>query len=325
MDEIRPLLDNSPAEGADVPHLNLRPRHQELIPTPCGPIKPWAELSRAVQLYFCFTLASMCVLLGLTLASVCGQYDALLEQDLGVSLIQLVGILFCVYYVVRGILQENRQELCAFLLSVLTLVLRSVLNYSLLPHQEQKKLMVRFVCILCVGVVHVVCTCLLIGAADRMAFRVGGALESVQEQYFLLNLCFSMVTFDLQAQLCLCILMKSGSEATNLRDSILIGCALFWSCLTTAVGVVALLNEARVLVLVFLLLNIPEVAFFIYLMFTVISSWLGDTGGPHTLEAASVVGALLSVGIKMALLGALGRLDKHFRQGLRGAEPRAAG
>ncbi|XP_056452838.1 uncharacterized protein LOC130387661 [Gadus chalcogrammus] len=321
MDEIRPLLDNSPAEGADVPHLNLRPRHQELIPTPCGPIKPWAELSRAVQLYFCFTLASMCVLLGLTLASFCGQYDALLEQDLGVSLIQLVGILFCVYYVVRGVLQENRQELCAFLLSVLTLVLRSVLNYSLLPHQEQQKLMLRFVCILCVGVVHVVCTCLLIGAADRMAFRVGGALESVQERYFLLNLCFSMVTFDLQAQLCLCILMISGSEATNLRDSILIGCAcIFWSCLTTVVGGVALLKKARVLVLVFLLLNIPEVVFFIYLMFTVISRWPADSAGPHTL-----VGALLSVGIKMALLGALGRLDKHFRQGLWGAEPIAAG
>lgn len=33
-----------------------------------------------------------------------------------------------------------------------------------------------------------------------MAFRVGGALESLQEQYYLLNLCFSMVTFDLQAQ-----------------------------------------------------------------------------------------------------------------------------
>lgn len=33
-----------------------------------------------------------------------------------------------------------------------------------------------------------------------MAFRVGGALESLQQQYFLLNLCFSMVTFDLQAQ-----------------------------------------------------------------------------------------------------------------------------
>ena len=66
------------------PRLPLRPQ-----------IKPWAELSRAVQLYFCFTLASMCVLLGLTLASFFGQYDALLEQDLGVSLIQLVGICEC--------------------------------------------------------------------------------------------------------------------------------------------------------------------------------------------------------------------------------------
>ena len=46
------------------------------------------------------------------------------------------------YYVVRGVLQENRQELCAFLLTVLTVVLRSVVNYSLLSHQEQQQLMV---------------------------------------------------------------------------------------------------------------------------------------------------------------------------------------
>ena len=59
---------------------------------------------------------------------------------------------------------------------------------------------VRFVCIQCVGVFHVFCTVLLINRPNMMAFRVGGALESLQEQYFLLNLCFSMVTFDLQAQ-----------------------------------------------------------------------------------------------------------------------------
>ncbi|CAL8240236.1 unnamed protein product [Gadus morhua 'NCC'] len=264
MDEIRPLLDNSPAEGADVPHLNLRPRHQELIPTPCGPIKPWAELSRAVQLYFCFTLASMCVLLGLTLASFFGQYDALLEQDLGVSLIQLVGILFCVVLRGAGILQENRQELCAFLLSVLTLVLRSVLNYSLLPQEEQKKANVE-VC------VHTVCSAVLV------------------------------------------YLDEIGERSHEPQDSILIGCALFWSCLTTAVGVVALLKEAR---------KWPFSS--ISCSRSSAGGW-ADSGGPHTLKAASVVGALLAVGIKMALLGALGRLDKHFRQGLRPGEPGAAG
>ncbi|MEQ2163237.1 hypothetical protein GOODEAATRI_028078, partial [Goodea atripinnis] len=62
---------------------------------------------------------------------------------------------------------------------------------------------VRFVCIMCLGIVHVFCTTLLILRPNMMAFRVGGALESLQEQYFLLNLCFSMVTFDLQAQVSL--------------------------------------------------------------------------------------------------------------------------
>lgn len=58
----------------------------------------------------------------------------------------------------------------------------------------------RFVCIMCVGLVHLICAVLLIRRPTMMAFRVSGALESLQEQYFLLNLCFSMVTFDLQAQ-----------------------------------------------------------------------------------------------------------------------------
>lgn len=62
------------------------------------------------------------------------------------------------------------------------------------------RLQARFVCIMTLGVIHILCTTLLIMRPNMMAFRVGGALESLQEQYFLLNLCFSMVTFDLQAQ-----------------------------------------------------------------------------------------------------------------------------
>lgn len=53
---------------------------------------------------------------------------------------------------------------------------------------------------MCLGAIHVLCATLLIQRPNMMAFRVGGALESLQQQYFLLNLCFSMVTFDLQAQ-----------------------------------------------------------------------------------------------------------------------------
>ncbi|CAL8318941.1 unnamed protein product [Merluccius merluccius] len=292
-------------------------------------MKRWSELSLPVQLYFCLALASLGSLLGLTVASLCGQTTAILEQDFTLTLLQLVGISFCVYYVARGVLQENRQELMAFLLSVVIVALRSVVNYSLMSRQgpaaapgesvclSRTSSRSRFMCILSLGAVNAVCTCLLIRKPDRMAFRVGGALENTQERYFLLNLCFSMVTFDLQAQLSLCILMTSW-DAMSLKDRILLGLAVCWSSLTAAVGLVAILKEVRVLVLAFVLLNVPEVAFFLYLMFTLISRWLVDS--PPTLAASSLLGALVSVGIKAVLLWALHRLSKHFHPDLRGRE-----
>ncbi|XP_058498800.1 uncharacterized protein LOC131468497 [Solea solea] len=318
MDEISPLLANQPQETPDLLSPNLRPRHQELIPTPCGPIKPWSELSCLVKLYFCFTIASLLALLGLTLTSIYKQRmhtDESEEDNFTVSLIQLVGILFCIYYISRGVLQENRQELVVFVLTVSVVMIRSVVNFVVLGSKSKQELLVRFACIMCLGVVLVFCTMLLILRPNMMAFRVGGALERLQEQYFLLNLCFSMVTFDLQAQLCLCILIMTSDSTMSANNSIILGVGVVWACLTAAVGVTAVLKEAKVLVWVFMVQNLPQVAFFVYLMYTVITHWFKDS--IYTLEAAAVTGALISLVIKVVLLWGLIRLVHSFGQGLR--------
>lgn len=318
MDEIRPLLASPPQQDSDLPSPNLRPRHQELIPTPCGPIKSWSELSYLLRLYFCFTILSLLGLLGLTVFSIYKQHkgrDVSDEDNFTVSLIQLVGILFCIYYISRGVLQENRQELVAFVFTMLVVMIRSLVNFSVQESKTKQELLVRFVCIMCLGLAHVFCTTLLIQRPNMMAFRVGGALESLQEQYFLLNLCFSMVTFDLQAQLCLCILITTLDSAMSAANSIILGCGVVWACLTAAVGAVAVLKEARVLVWVFMMQNLPQVAFFIYLMYTVIRKWLSDN--VYTLEAAAVTGALISLLIKVVLFWGLIRLVHSFGQGLR--------
>ncbi|TDH10873.1 hypothetical protein EPR50_G00079420 [Perca flavescens] len=322
MEEISPLLGNQisgqPHEDPDLLSPNLRPRHQELIPTPCGPMKPWSELSCLLKLYFCFTIASLLALLGLTLFSIYKQQmdkDASDEENLTVSLILLVGILFCIYYISRGVLQENRQELVVFVLSVLMLMVRSVVNFSVLEPKSKQELLIRFVCIMCLGVIHVFCTTLLIQRPNRMAFRVGGALESLQEQYFLLNLCFSTVTFDLQAQLCLCIVITTSDSAMSARNSIILGVGVVWACLTAAVGAVAVLKEAKNLVWVFMLLNLPQLAFFVYLIYTVVMTWFRD--GTYTQEAAAITGALISLVIKVVLFWGLIRLVNSFGQGLR--------
>ncbi|KAM6045693.1 uncharacterized protein LJ206_018290 isoform 4-T4 [Theristicus caerulescens] len=255
--------EDSGAAGPPLP--NLAPRHRQLVPTPCGPIKPCSELSFPVKIYFCVTILSLLSVIGLTIETLVQQT----EEDFTISLIQLVGVVFCVYYVTRGILQENRQELVVFVLSILLVMFRSIVNFTVLSAEQKPKLLARFVLILLVGSFDVICAIILIQSQSMMAFRVGGALESLQSQYFMLNLCFSMLTFDLQAQLCLCILLISLHEITLLHNIISATGAL-WACLK-------ILKELKPLVWIFLTQNIPEVAYLIYLLYTCFLPMEGST------------------------------------------------
>ncbi|XP_065277278.1 uncharacterized protein LOC135893398 isoform X2 [Emys orbicularis] len=229
LDNRDPLFP-PPNETADLPLPNLTPRHQELIPTPCGPIKPWSELSSPVKIYFCVTILSLLSVIGLTTETLFRQT----HEDFTISLIQLIGVVFCVYYVTRGILQENRQELIVFVLSILLVMFRSIVNFTVVPAEQKPNVLARFILILLVGSFDVICAIILIQSQSMMAFRVGGALESLQSQYFMLNLCFSMLTFDLQAQI---------------------------------------LKELKPLVWIFLSQNVPEVANLVYLLYMVIRDW----------------------------------------------------
>ncbi|XP_068772136.1 uncharacterized protein [Struthio camelus] len=127
--------NNSDAAAPPLP--SLIPRHRELIPTPCGPIKPCSELSFPVKIYFCVTILSLLSVIGLTIETLTQQT----EEDFTISFIQLVGVVFCVYYVTRGILQENRQELVVFVLSILLVMFRSTVNFTVLSAEQKPKLL----------------------------------------------------------------------------------------------------------------------------------------------------------------------------------------
>ncbi|KAM8796341.1 uncharacterized protein ACNFOS_010237 [Eudromia elegans] len=299
-----------PSDAAEPPRPNLEPRHRELIPTPCGPIKPCSELSFPVKIYFCVTILSLLSVIGFTIETLVQQT----EENFTISFIQLVGVVFCVYYVTRGILQENRQELVVFVLSILLVMFRSIINFAVLPDEQKPKLLARFILILLVGSFDVICAIILIQSESMMAFRVGGALESLQSQYFMLNLCFSMLTFDLQAQLCLCILLTSLRE-TSLLHTILSATGVLWACLKVTVSIIAILKELKPLVWIFLSQNVPEVVFLVYLLYKVITEW--GKGNSYTLEAAVLSGACISVAIKCVLLWALFHVYRSFGQGLR--------
>ncbi|KAJ7306430.1 hypothetical protein JRQ81_009780 [Phrynocephalus forsythii] len=303
-----PLL---PREAVSSPLPNLTPRHQELIPTPCGPIKPWAELSSPVKIYFCITIISLLSIIGLTIENLVQQKD----EDFPVSLIQLIGVVFCIYYLSRGILQENRQELSVFILSIALVMLRSVVNFTVLPARQKPKLLARFVLILMVGAFDMICAAVLMQSDSRMAFRVGGALESLQAQYFMLNLCFSMLTFDLQAQLCLSVLLLTSSRGISALHSVVLAVGILWAVLKVTCGILAILKELKPLVWIFLVQNLPEVAYLAYLLYKVVTEW--GQGNSYALEAAIITCSCISVGIKSVLFGVLFHVYRSFGQGLR--------
>uniref|UniRef100_A0A8D0BQT6 DUF7789 domain-containing protein n=1 Tax=Salvator merianae TaxID=96440 RepID=A0A8D0BQT6_SALMN len=300
-----------PNEPVNSPLPNLTPRHQELIPTPCGPIKPWSELSPPVKIYFCVTIPSLLSIIGLTIENLLQQKD----EDFTISLIQLIGVVFCIYYVSRGILQENRQELIVFVLSISLVMLRSVINFTVLPAIQKPKLLARFVLILLVGAFDVICAVILIQSESMMAFRVGGALESLQSQYFMLNLCFSMLTFDLQAQLCLCVLLLTTIREISVLHSVFLAAGILWAGLKISCGIVAILKELKPLAWIFLSQNLPEVAYLTYLLYTVIKEW--GQGNSYALEAAVITCSCISVAIKSVLFWSLYHVYHSFGQGLR--------
>ncbi|XP_030041655.1 uncharacterized protein LOC115456597 isoform X3 [Microcaecilia unicolor] len=241
------------SENGEYPLPNLAPRHQELIPTPLGPIKPWSELSWPIRGYFCLTISSLVVVLGLTIMNMTTQQG----EDFSISLIQLIGIVFCMYYVTRAILQENRQELIIFLLSVLLVMGRAIINFIVLSDKGKASLL-----------------------------------------------------------LCLCLLLLVlGLHDVSLLHSIILGFGLFWACLKVVIGIMAILKELKALVWIFLLQNLPEVAYLIYLLYTVMNSW--GAGKSYTLEAATLIGSCVSVMIKSVLFWALFHVYCSFGQGLR--------
>ncbi|KAM9476304.1 uncharacterized protein Hap1MRO34_011895 isoform 2-T2 [Clarias gariepinus] len=314
MDEIRPLLPGR-HESMEALSPNLRPRHEELLPTPCGPVKQWSEIQLLVKIYFCFTIISMLALFILTVVNLATEkWKKGEDDDLSISIIQIVGIGFCVYYIIRGVWQENRQELIVFVVCVLVVMARSIINFSVLKEKETL-IMVRFVCFICVGVVHLICASLLICRPNMMDFRVGGALESLQKQYRLLNLCFSMVTFDLQAQTCLCILILTSGKSVSSTHATILAIGIAWAIITALTGAISVLKEKKILVWVFVLMNLPQLAYFIYLLYTIITDW--GQSKTFILEAASITGCVTSVIIKGVLFWGLVHLYRSFGQGLR--------
>ncbi|XP_072101299.1 uncharacterized protein [Mobula birostris] len=294
---------------------NLEPRHRELVPTLCGPIKQCSELSWLEKSYIAMAILSLLVVLGTNIASIVRQSKAEETQvdweGVAISGIQLIGVVFCIYYVLRGVLQENQQELVAFVLSVLLVLVRSIVNFIVARPEEKKTVQVKFGCSVAFGLfLMFVSVVYLMKRPKLMAFRVGGALESEQSRYITQNLCFSLVTFDLQVQLCLYILLIASPLHLSLCDTIILAVGILWAIGKALLGLKAILREKKHLIWIFLVLNLPELAYLGYLIYLITTLWTRlET---NALTADGIIGVVIAVIVKSGLFFSMLRASGCF-------------
>ncbi|XP_072464659.1 uncharacterized protein [Notamacropus eugenii] len=301
----RDLIFPPLTEPGDAPLPNLTPRHQELIPTPCGPIKPWSELSCPVKVYFCITLVSLVSIIGLTIKTLVQKSD----ENFTVSLIQLIGVVFCIYYVTRGILQENRQELIVFILSILLVMLRSLVNFLVLMAEEKPARE---------DPVILLCLCVLILTSGLYASLQHSLMLIIGVLWAILKVTIGILA--VYAQFFVDHKDSPGWTPVSFQCFLSgpvqgrVACCS-WAELSKCLTWTWILRELKALVWIFLIQNIPEVAYLFYLLYTISRAW--GQGSSYTGEAAAIVGSCISVVIKSVLLWAMVHVYRSFGQGLR--------
>ncbi|XP_059808407.1 uncharacterized protein LOC132382297 isoform X2 [Hypanus sabinus] len=298
---------------------NLTPRHRELVPTLCGPIRQCSELSCSEKSYITVAVFSLLVVLGTNIASIVHQSKAekteLDWEEVAISVIQLIGVVFCVYYVLRGVLQEKQLELVAFVLSILLVLVRSIVNFIVARPEEKKSVQVRFGCSVVLGVSLMIISIIHLMKRDGyMTFRVAGALERGQSRYITQTLCFSLVTFDLQAQLCLYILLIALPLHLSLCNTIILAVGILWAIIKAALGLTAILRENKHLIRMFLVLNLPELAYLCYLIYLITMVWICQ--GTNILKADGIIGEVIAVSVKFGLLHSMLRASGYFGDGI---------
>ncbi|XP_072888542.1 uncharacterized protein [Hemitrygon akajei] len=238
---------------------NLTPRHRELVPTLCGPIKQCSELSWSEKGYITVAILSLLVVLGTNIASIVHQSKAEKTEvdweDVAISVIQLIGVVFCIYYVLRGVLQEKQLELVAFVLSILLVLVRSIVNFIVARPEEKKSV-----------------------------------------------------------QLCLYILLIALPLHLSLCNTIILAVGILWTIIKAALGLTAILRENKHLIWMFLVLNLPELAYLCYLIYLITTVWICQ--GTNILKADGIIGEIIAVSVKFGLLHSMLRASGYFSDGI---------
>uniref|UniRef100_T1JJ30 DUF7789 domain-containing protein n=1 Tax=Strigamia maritima TaxID=126957 RepID=T1JJ30_STRMM len=226
-------------------------RRNSTLNTIFGKIRHVDNIERCEWIFIAIGLVSALASLGLTIERMITLDNNL--PDFTFALLLAVNIIFCIYYLLRGILQERPLEIFVFIVTNLIVTVYVIINYSIQNSHYSTLKLVRLIITSIFGSINIALGIKYFfkyWSSSNYVFRIT-PVPDLQRICRIFLWCEGFLIFDIQFQVSLLILvLKNGVEISDTETTIIIVGVVFtipW----LIVGYIALRKENNILCYIF--------------------------------------------------------------------------
>ncbi|XP_072175297.1 uncharacterized protein [Diadema setosum] len=291
-------------------------RERSTIDTLVGPYRKFSKLNREEKVFLVLCLLTILVTLGLTADRVAIVEKA--SDDFTFAILLLINILFCLYYVVHGVLGEHAYELIVFAFSMSVIFVYCITNF--IETSEDSVKLARLV-LVCIFFPFQIGFSIYMGVKYRRAknliFRTVGANIHLQDLCGNMYLFVDLLKVDLQLETSMVILVLDDGININGFEKIVLSLGLPLGLMWNILGFLALRYENRILVVLFLATGWILPAFITYKFIDLSMRWeQWPTKADKLLPTCIIVCGILGLIIRVFLVVVCVHLTMNFGQGL---------
>ncbi|XP_071839826.1 uncharacterized protein [Apostichopus japonicus] len=314
---------SQPATFEDLGIPSSERENSQPVNTVLGQRRKWNSLTKLEVAFLIIAILSIMSALGLTverLVDIVSDSDAN-SVDFTFAIVLLINTGFCLFYIVNGVFGERAFELLVFIAGVLTLLIYCILNFTQTTKStDQTSWIIKLVRLILVGIfgpVDIVLGLLIAKQyyqSGNLIFRTVGANLVLQRLYRNMNLCESLLKFDLQLQITLVVLILKDGKSLETLEILVLSIGIPFSIIYALLGWLALRIESKVCSIIFLLASLAEPAYIIYKIVNVSKNWSEED---LLIQMTIIVASWAGLGVRILLSVAFFRSFKNFGKGLK--------
>lgn len=242
------------------------------------------------------------------------------SPDFTFTILLIINSVFCLFYVIHGLLKELRYEIFILILATCVVFFYCIIEYIINGDHHNTIKLVRLIMVCVMAPINIGLAAKVGYDFGWLEFRILGAAEEMLRMYRQACWFLSLIKFDLQVAVSfLVLILKNGKDRIDLEIELVLSIGITVSVIWFAMGVLLVRWESKVISWIFAVVGVAAPAF---VLFKVVRAYMkystmGATSDEKMLLYSTVIiGALLLL-IRILVYVELIHVYRDFGKGLR--------